>query len=282
MNSTAGSPGTANASLIVDEVGIELGVCGKYRLRCFYEPVFERRGTLLHQVALEGTAVPFAGGQQVPEAQFLDDLHPDDLFEVELMRQVLQVRNYRNTGFDGLQLYLDLAPLLRTDRSRFSDTVVGLTGHMHDVGLDPQLVVCTVRSSIGEDLPGSIKDLRDRGLGIAIAGFGAGSWTENQLDEIQPDIVSIEQNWFAQVCNHDATRRLFGTVVRRLQDRDAKVLVGGIDSRENLGVALDAGADLLQGPLLAGRFPVGAAVDDQPLNVMDLLGKDVVAMPRSL
>ncbi len=160
MKSTAGWQGSARGSLIVDEVGIEFGSCGKFRLRCFYEPVFERRGCLLHRVALEGAVMPFTAGRQVPYPDFLKSQHSHDPYDVELMRQVLQVRNYRNIGVGGPQLHLDLAPLIQVDRSRFPHALAAIAGHMRDIGLDPQLVVCTLASSIPEDWPGLTREIR--------------------------------------------------------------------------------------------------------------------------
>jgi EAL domain-containing protein (putative c-di-GMP-specific phosphodiesterase class I) len=272
MKSTAGWQGSANGSLIVDEVGIEFGSCGKFRLRCFYEPVFERRGCLLHKVALEGAVLPLTAGRQVPYQEFLKSQHSHDPYDVELMRQVLQVRNYRNIGVGGPQLHLDLAPLIQVDRSRFPHALAGLAGHMRDIGLDPQLVVCKLASSIPDDWPGLTGEIRKQGLGVAIGDFGAARWTEEQFNAVCPDLVRVDEAWFGGVCRYEATIRLFGTAVARLRERSARVLVKGIDSREKLHVAMRSGADLFQGPLLAGISLVGTEVNEEPLQIVNLLG----------
>ena len=61
-------------AIIVDEVGIESGGYGKYRLRSSYQPVFERTGEVLRPVAVEGMISPYLAGQPLPLADFFADL----------------------------------------------------------------------------------------------------------------------------------------------------------------------------------------------------------------
>ncbi|RVC23524.1 EAL domain-containing protein, partial [Mesorhizobium sp. M7A.F.Ca.CA.004.04.2.1] len=42
----------------VDEVGIEYGIHGEFRLRSAYQPIFAPRGRFLHAVAAEALSEP--------------------------------------------------------------------------------------------------------------------------------------------------------------------------------------------------------------------------------
>ena len=42
----------AGTAIFVDEIGIEVGIVGEFRLRASYQPVFTRRGDLLSAVAV--------------------------------------------------------------------------------------------------------------------------------------------------------------------------------------------------------------------------------------
>lgn len=271
---------------MVDEVGIETGCLGKFRIRSSYQPVFERAGLELHKTAMQGSVAPFTAGRQVPDSEWQIDEPGFDAYRLELLRLVLQVRNYRNAGADGLALHLALDQLIQLDRSRSAGAIAGLVHHMNDAELDADCVVCTLSSytaeSLGNDWHELIAELRGHRLGVAIGDFGSSHWTEASIAEIGPAVIRVEHEWFAQVCRHDATMRLFATVVRRLQDQGARMLVGKIDTREKLSIALRAGVDLFEGVMLAPANLVGTAIGEQPLHLGDMLDQTYAILPQSL
>ena len=107
---------------------------------------------------------------------------------------------------------------------------------------------------------------------VAVGDFGAGHWADEAIDILKPEIVRIDCNWFRQVCRDATTVRLLEAVVSRLRERSSKVLVTGIDSSDQLPVALQAGADLLQGGHLAPPTLVGIELDEKPLSIAERLG----------
>ncbi len=271
MNSGAFASAMLNDALVVDEVGIEIGVCGKHRLRSFYEPIFERGRGQLHMVAAEGSVLTFLSGRAVAYAEFLA-AQSGDHSDLELLRRVLQVRNHGNIGIEGIELHLDLALPPQIERFRLSRDMAIIAQHIDDVGLDPRMVVCTLYARPHEDQRWLVKNLRGLGLRIAIGDFGAANWTEELLDDIRPDIVRVDEAWFTQICSYDATVRLFKTAVAQLRERPARVLVKGIDTPGKLHIALETGVTLFQGSVIAGRAPIGAAFDEEPPHLAELLG----------
>ena len=279
MNKTAGPPGSPGDSFIADEVGIETSIWGKYRLRSLYEPAFERRGKLLHRVAVEGVVVPYLNGQPLADPDALDACGLSAGRDVEQIRQLLHVRNHRNIGPPGLELFLDLWPW-NWSSGAFGN-IDDLIEQMHDSDLDRELVVCVLYSSDASEWIALIDKLRSNGFGIAIGDFGSGDWNEEQLDVIRPDIVRMDSRWFAQICGHEATARLFGAVATRLRERRARMLVKDIDTLGKFNVAYTAGVDLFQGPLLAGPALAGAEFDEAPLGVAEKLGDTALFVPVS-
>ena len=53
------SPTAPATAIFVDEIGIEIGIVGEYRLRASYQPIFARAGDLLSAVAVDGSTMPF-------------------------------------------------------------------------------------------------------------------------------------------------------------------------------------------------------------------------------
>jgi EAL domain-containing protein (putative c-di-GMP-specific phosphodiesterase class I) len=259
-------------AIIVDEIGLETGCYGIYRLRSLYQPIFRRREKTLKMVAVEGTAVPYVAGEEVSSEVFLAAVSDDDQDFVGRISLALPLRNHRNIGLDTLELVVDpegIEPGALIDRIRL--VVAELDGS----GLDPASVICALGEHAASDralLSRLADEMRRHGLRIAGGDFGAGHWTDEAVDLLKPEIVRIDGNWFRQVCRDATTIRLFDAVVSRLRERQAKVLVTGIESGEQLGMALGAGADLLQGPHLAPPALAGTALDTAPLSIAERLG----------
>ena len=259
-------------AIIVDEIGIESGRYGIYRLRSLYQPIFKRREKTLKIVAVEGTAAPYVAGEEVPSEVFLAAVTDDDHDFIGRMGLALSLRNLRNIGLDTLELVVDpegIHPGALIDRIEL--VVAELAGS----GLDPGHIVCALGEHAASDralLSRLAGAMRSHGLRIAVGDFGAGHWTDDAVDLLRPEIVRIDGDWFRQVCRDAVTVRLFDAVVSRLRERQSKVLVTGIDSGHQFAVALRAGADLFQGPHLAAPALAGVAIDEAPLSIAEKLG----------
>jgi len=259
-------------AIIVDEIGVESGGYGIYRLRSLYQPIFERRGQSLHAVAVEGTVAPYLAGEQVPSEVFLTAAAEDDLDFIRQIRFALPLRNLRNIDAEGLRLLVDIAT--RGDRAEtLPDRVRFVAGELEGAELEPDLVTGAVAEPSGADAPvlaAVAEELRQGGMRSAIGDFGMGRWSDEQIDVLSPDMARIDGEWFRQVCRDAVTVRLFESVVSRLHERGVKVLVCGIQDAQQFGIALEAGADLFQGAHLAAVANVGT-LHLEPFSVRDRL-----------
>jgi EAL domain-containing protein (putative c-di-GMP-specific phosphodiesterase class I) len=259
--------------LCVDEVGIEYGSFERSRLRATYRPIFARSGDRLERVALEGGTVAAVAGEPVRLIDLLVELPATEHAAIERLRLALQLRNLHHTdGAEG-QLLLDLEPLANTSRAKVLAELDLVTGEIGRADIDAAQVVCMLPACLAETWPAIAAHLRRHGIGIAMGGFGTADWSQALFHDIRPDIVQVDGEWFGQVCRFDATVRLFGSLVARLQG-EARVLVSSVDTPELLTAALRAGVGLLQGGLLGGHALAGADADDRSLDVEELLHPD--------
>ncbi|MCX7304525.1 MAG: EAL domain-containing protein [Hyphomicrobiales bacterium] len=265
-------------AIIVDEIGLKSGGYGLYRLRSQYQPIFEGRGRNLHMVAVEGTVTPFVAGEVAPPEMFRIAVTEDDRDFVARMGIALALRNQHNLEVEGLDLIVS-ARFDENDHGAPGDRVAFIAGelaeHEPELEFEAGQVFCAFAHTgipEGLELAGLARQCRELGLRIAIGDFGAGHWTDEQIGMLDPDIVRIDGGWFHQVCRDATTVRLFDSVVSRLRDRRCKVLVSGIATEQQLGVALRAGGHLFQGDHLALPAHAGVAVDDNPLSIAQRLG----------
>lgn len=135
-------------TIIVDEIGIESGGYGIYRLRSLYQPIYERRGKLLRAVAVEGTVAPYVAGEAAPREMFLAAVSADDRDFVERMELALPLRNHGNIGLDTLELVVGpegSGPEALIDRVRL------IGEELAEIGMEPSLVVCAFGEQAASD-----------------------------------------------------------------------------------------------------------------------------------
>jgi EAL domain-containing protein (putative c-di-GMP-specific phosphodiesterase class I) len=267
------------AALFADEIGIEYGVYGDYRLKSAYQPIFTLRDGLLFPVAVEALAQPHRKGAQVPVREFFSALPAADRLYVETMCRMLHLANFRNIGVDGLDLFFNYDPLINDHEGRALAEIRLMAQHLGEFELDAGMLVCEITETAAPDegvLARLVGEMRRNGLRIAIDDFGAGHSTQERLERLKPDIVKIDGGWFAQLCRHPAATRLFRPLLDLLHAHGARVLVEGIEEPQHLRLALEGGADLVQGFLLARPAPVGTIWREEPLDAESLLDKGKV------
>lgn len=268
--------GHGDIAIIVDEVGIEVGIVGAHRLRTCYQSIFARTGDALSAVAAFGFATPFRQGQAVAHQGFHESVPRRERFAVEALGTALSLRNMQFAGAAGAKLALraDLQPAATAGRARAAVRL--LAAEIARNGLDPPAVSVELTGFAKPDhtaVLAAAVALRDRGIEIAVVEQGNGPASSLLPDPMPADLVRIDGDWFRAVARQAATARLFAALVRAYRSNGAQVLVDGIATETALRVALDSGADLFSGPMLASPVLAGEVFPDAPLAIEALLAE---------
>jgi EAL domain-containing protein (putative c-di-GMP-specific phosphodiesterase class I) len=272
-----------SGAIFADEIGIEYGIYGDFRLRSAYQPIFMPWEGSLKPVAVEALVTPHQAGQPVSPKSFFDSVAFEDRLFVETMCRTLHLRNFRNIGIGELDLFFNFDPGVNDHPGRVLSELRLMMGGLEDLELHPGMLVCEITEHAAPNdkvLVAMAHEMRRNGLRIAVDDFGAGHSTEERLRLIEPDIVKIDGPWFALLCRYPAAERLFKPLVSLLHDRGTKVLVEGIEQPTQLRVALDGGADLLQGFLLGRPALAGTIFNEEPISAERLLDGIGLASPR--
>lgn len=263
-----------SGAIFADEIGIEYGVYGDFRLRSAYQPIFAPGDGVLKPVAVEALIEPHREGRVIPPATFFDSIATNDRLFVETMCRTLHLHNFRNIGVGELDLFFNFHPGVNDHPGRVLSELRLMMGGLEDVDLLPGMLVCEITEHAAPNdkvLAAIAREMRRNGLRIAVDDFGAGHSTEERLKLIEPDIVKIDGPWFALLCRYPAAERLFRSLVSLLHDRGVKILVEGIEQPDQLRVALDGGVDLLQGFLLGRPALAGTIFKEDAIEMARLL-----------
>lgn len=275
MTGAGSRPRLVAEAIVADEIGIETGVYGNYRVRAAYRPVFRREGGFLICAAIQASTTVEWSCLPVASAGFSASLPPHDLSFLDALSRTVQLRNYCHIGVPEHDLLIACQPRPGTAADLLCEvaaTGLGLT----ELSLTPRRVVCALidTQQAGEETTKALADeLRGIGFRIAVGSFGSAPAAPRLADILQPELVVIDGEWFRAVCRDVATVQLFGAAVSTLQRQGAKVLVQGIEDASQLRVALEAGSDWMEGPFLAWPVPAGAALEVGPVSIGARLGE---------
>jgi EAL domain-containing protein (putative c-di-GMP-specific phosphodiesterase class I) len=267
----SGGVGTAS---FVDELGIEIGIVDEFRLKASYQPVFARHGDTLSAVAACGSTTPFRNGQPIPVAAFHNAVLPRHDLALTALTAALSLRNLGHAGVDGLKLMLraDLRSAGTVGRVRAAVHLLAAEIARDDLSPNDICVELAGLAEVGPDaVSAAFAALQQQGIRIAVLEQGNGPASGVLPDLAPADLVRIDGGWFRTVARQPQTARLFAALVRAYRSRGADILVDGIATETMLRVALDSGADLLCGPLLAPTALAGALFPDTPVTIQSLL-----------
>lgn len=265
----------------VDEVGIETGRFGPYFLKTMYQPVFRNTGEQLVPSGVEGLVGPHKDGQQVGTRAFFSDVAAasETLF-VENLCHTLHLHNYPNIGVDGLMLFIKHYASADFGLEAALEQIEGMSRFLEEIAVDPALVVCEIAETADEGLMTEIAaELRRRRIRLAVDNFGVGRSTLSRVRLLDPEVVKIDGAWFRRIAKVSVAARLLNSLVDALQREGRLVLIQGIETLTQLRVAIETGADLLQGYMLGRPRIAGSIFDVDPLNAETLLAPGERVVP---
>ncbi|WP_157020138.1 EAL domain-containing protein [Mesorhizobium xinjiangense] len=262
-------------ALIADEIGLETGIFGNYRLKSAFQPIYRREGALLVACSVEAQLAPFAGHRPAAPARLFAEAGEGLRAYLEMLCTTLHLHNYWHAGFDELEMYpLHIAVGPQFGGHNDAERAAGLVAEICDeAGLAPEMLICGIDAGeadagAGRTFAGA---LHRHGIAVSMGFRTADGPSFEALAETGPDFVRIDGAWLRAVRNGGAAARLLAVAIRALGGFGTRLLVQGIEGPAELDAALEAGAAYCQGSHLHVPRPAGAILDERPLSVALLL-----------
>lgn len=96
-----------------------------------------------------------------------------------------------------------------------------------------------------------LKELREKGVTLAVDDLGAGYSNLKYISDLAPDVVKLDRELVAGIRQGTRQYRLLRSLVALCKDMDAKVVAEGVETVLELVAVRAAGVDYVQGYLLA-------------------------------
>jgi diguanylate cyclase (GGDEF)-like protein len=156
-----------------------------------------------------------------------------------------------------------------------------LTKIVHAAGLEPERVILEILESHG----GSVDDMsraaalyRQHGFLIAVDDFGAGQSNLDRLLRIRPDLVKLDGE-LIRATTHRTEQPILPKLVSLLHQAGMLVVVEGVETAEELILAVESNVDFAQGYLLGRPASAIAPPDSVHRQIDDAF--DVIAQGRA-
>jgi len=98
---------------------------------------------------------------------------------------------------------------------------------------------------------GVLKEIRGRGISLAVDDLGAGYSNLKYIADLAPEVVKLDRDLIANLRSQTRLHKLVTSIVRLCEAQGAKVVAEGIETIEEMQAVVDTGAHYGQGFLFA-------------------------------
>lgn len=220
------------------------------KLYCVFQPIVDLT-----------TGVNF-GYESLARSEAPDFPHPGALFAAAITEGMIGELG-RALRAMSVQTMPDARLFLNTHPDEFSEGWLirpddPATLHDHDVYLE---VTESVPLSHYRYCHSVLREIRGRGVKIAVDDLGAGYSNLKYIADLQPEIVKLDRELVAGIERGSPLHRLVKSIVRLCRDMDARVVAEGIETAAELRAVMEAGVHYGQGYYIARPMREPPVVD---------------------
>ncbi len=258
----------------IDEHGEFSCDFGPYIMRSVFQPIFPIDGDMLVPEAVEGLLKVTREKQTIPPTVFFANVPAEYQVSVERRSRATHLHNFAALGRDHLDLFFNFNPAAYTDLADSLEKIRYMMSRLPVCGLTTDRLICEITEANACDntvLRAIVKEFRRNGFRIAIDDFGTEFSNIERVEALSPDIVKIDGDWFRQMAAVSRAETIITSVIRNFRNAGIQVLVEGIETSCQLELAVNAGADKVQGYLLGKPSSVREHPDWSPIPLSDFI-----------
>lgn len=211
----------------------------------------------------EGRSIGYEGlvratgsdGRPVRAARLFESLPEDELISLDRTCRTLHLRSFASLDPGTPMLFLNLDPRAAVAEAQ---NVRAVRSRIQYFGLTPARVCFEILEGACADeglLVDSVAAYREMGLAIAMDDFGVARSNFDRVAALRPDFVKLDRTLLSDAVGDARARRMLPSVIAILHATGTKVVIEGIEDASAALVAIEAGADYLQGYHLAMPGP---------------------------
>ena len=232
-----------------------------YELSTHFQPIYSvRREACLGYEALIRARTD-DGREIAPTLLFSDAFAHGRGVQLDWICRALHLRNFARVDPGDRKLFLNIHAVSAVQDTDGAQEFADLIGYY---GMTPRRVCVEVLEDGGADeamLRKVISAYRELGSTIAMDDFGLGRSNFDRIVSLRPDLVKIDRAILVAAVGDSKSRSMLPAIVELLHEAGSQVAVEGIESVDEALIAMESGADLVQGHFFGA--PGGPALADE-------------------
>ena len=241
-----------------DEYGLAEQFTGEFnstfvgvRLNTAFQPIYDSEAGDLY--GHEALLRPTLGSElaSAPEFAFTYAEQAGKLVEFDRVSRTLHVLNFRRIYAENGLLFLNVHPKLLVSVNEHGKVFERI---LHANSVPTERIVIEIQEALIEhdqQLADAINNYRDRGYRIAIDRFGSNQSHIDRLWKFTPNFVKLDLNLIQEAETNQRVRNALPGLIKIIRDIGAKPIITGIETQNQLDIAIESGGTLFQGYFLA-------------------------------
>ncbi|MRG85669.1 bifunctional diguanylate cyclase/phosphodiesterase [Salinibacillus xinjiangensis] len=181
---------------------------------------------------------PISPGEFIPIAE--ETGHIINIGEWVIRQSCRDIKQFRKRGLSRFPISVNIS----TKQLMHPHFIIRLKNIIHEEEIDPSLLTLEITEStllFYEDAKENIIELRELGVGISLDDFGVGYSSLSMIKNIEIDELKIDQSFLIDALENKRVYSLLETIIEIGKKLDAKVVVEGVETAEQLELLLDKG-----------------------------------------
>lgn len=236
------------------------------QLRTYFQPIVSVRRKMVMGVEALVRAEDPATQQMIPPTRLFEVAYIQEKTAVlDRAARELALRQFAARGIsDSVLLFVNVDLEAIAHEHRLDEMIK----HLMALQIPPSsIAVELVESQFDhvERLDYVVSRLREHGMLIAVDDIGSGHSNLERISLIKPNILKIDRSLCSKLGDDHCTGEVFSALVNLGRRIGSLVVAEGIETKKQAVAALERGADLLQGYLIARPQPAATCDLDQAL-----------------
>ena len=215
-------------------------------LRSYLQPIYSvRKASCIGFEAL--VRASDENGPVRPEKLFERARLDGDIVLLDWICRALHLRKFATVDRGDRKLFLNAHPEAAVRDARSARELADLVRYY---GMVPSRLTIEILEAPCPDetlLREAVAAYRALGAAIAMDDFGLGRSNFDRIVALRPDIVKIDRSILTRTVGEAKSRRMLPSIVELLHEAGAQVAIEGIENAHEALVAIESGADHLQG-----------------------------------
>ena len=166
-------------------------------------------------------------------------------FAVEQVCSFLRSTDLRNMGLDWVNINLSAIDCAQKDLAE------QLLRIMESCGVEPEMISTELTETAFTNLPDSVlsnlSGLSQAGVTIMLDDYGTGYSNLNRVCSMPLDVVKLDKSLVDHVCTSEPARVIMENTISMMKRLNKRVLVEGVETKEQADYLIGLGVDYIQG-----------------------------------